>query len=1025
MSASEEQDRFLRLPTATYRIQLRKDFGFAETAELLGYLSALGVSDLYLSPLFRAREDSSHGYDVVSHAQVAQEFGGRSGFEALAGAVRQHHMGLLLDIVPNHMGINDPRNEWWHDVLRNGPYAKYARFFDIDWDRPAETLNQRVLLPVLGEPYGSALEKGAIRLEHREAEFRIVYATMDYPVTPLSWPLILQIAIDELRGELSQRTTLAEDQAAALAELTSIVNQLNHLASSSSAASENSPRHRGQLPASPDGLALLEDERYREQGIAKQRLQRLVEVSPWIAQSIRRAVALMNGEVEPNGAAEEPTAGGAGWELLEQLLDAQWYRLAYWRVAADEINYRRFFDINDLAAVRVERPEVFAAVHALIAELLAAEQVAGLRIDHVDGLLDPSWYLDELQKLARRAWSESGLERAEEPSRELFVVVEKILSGDEQLPREWQVAGTTGYELLVDVNLLQVNVEGLSRLRETYAAWTSQPAPREVVYQSKLRIIDTAMSSELHMLANQLYRLSQKTRWGRDFTFSGLLRGLREIIACFPVYRTYIRSRGWEAGQEDHGVVMHAVRMAKLRNPTMEWLVFDFLARILLLQIPVGLDDELQESLRAFVLRFQQVTGPITAKGTEDTASYRYYPLASINEVGSELDAEPVSIDEFHRRMQRRGSDWPHALSATATHDTKRGEDLRARLNALSEESDLFLEQFAAWQQLNEHALAKLGQQQVPGTNEQYLLFQTLIGTWSERDADDSRKWSEYEQRISSYMLKAVREAKQHTSWSNPAEAYEEALMKYVRATLALTDERQHFSPVQRVVTAVATTGYLNSLTQTMLKMTVPGVPDFYQGTEYWDFRLVDPDNRGPVDFVSRQASLQELQARGKVDVAGLHDDLWLAWPSPTIKQFLIWRMLQLRQTARGALETASYIPLTTSGTLSDHVLAFARAGSQHVVLVAVSLGLHRVLRGDRFAAYDQTLSAEQTSEPMPRVDWQDTAIELPAEFPTAWVDALRGEDKVAAPSVPGARVAVGDLFGGWSVGCWWAALNK
>lgn len=976
-SSPPSSPQFNRIPTATYRVQLRKDFGFAEVEQLLDYLHQLGISDLYLSPLFRAREDSSHGYDVVDHGEMASEFGGRVAFDALARRAAQYRIGILLDIVPNHMGVNDPRNAWWNDVLRNGPNATYAEFFDIDWERAATPLNQRVLLPVLGETFGEALESGSLVLQFERGEFCIHYGSLQFPVTPVSWPMILQLVIERLSYNSNSPASVD------LWELLSVQTQLQN------------------LPAHPAAL-LQSDLLYREQMIASHRLQQLMARAPKVTQAIQCAVDCFNNRAT----AQEPKS----WERLESLLDAQWYRLAYWRVAADEINYRRFFDINDLAAIRVDRPAVFHQVHALIAELLANGQITGLRIDHVDGLLDPELYLEHLQKLARSNQPQPENASLTQPARGVYVVVEKILSGAEQLPNDWQIAGTTGYELLTQLNLLQISAAGLAELRGQYPQLTGVMAsPRDIVYQSKLRIIDNALSSELQMLANQLYRLSWRMRSARDFTLSGLLRSLREIIACFPVYRTYIRSRGWEASQDDHSVVMHAVRMSKLRNPTMEWSTLDFVGKILLLQFSPGTDAELQEELRSFVLRFQQVTGPITAKGTEDTAGYRYFPLTSINEVGSELDAEALSSDEFHRAMQRRGIDWPHALSATATHDTKRGEDMRARINVLSEIAPQAVQGFLAWAERCLALQQAAGHKSIPGRNELYLLYQTLIGTWP-TTAPVDQPWDEYRERINAYMLKAVREAKQHTSWANPAKDYEQALQLFVDGLFLRSS--QVLCGIAEVAQSIASSGLVNSLSQTLLKMTVPGVPDFYQGTEYWDFRLVDPDNRRPVDFVRRAETLAGLLQRYQASPQTVWEELWRAWPTEAIKQFLIWRVLNCRQHAKDAFDATNYTPLTVRGKLADKLVAFLRPGARHVVVV---LAMRQA--GELFAKRPIGTEAEP-----PLVYWEDTTIQFPSQPPTQWHDQLSDRQLAIGPSEgDGPEIAVSSFLGLHPVGCWLA----
>lgn len=920
-----------RIPRATYRIQLRSGFGFEEVGQLIDYLEALGISDIYLSPLFRARKDSSHGYDVVDHGAIESEFGDRGMFYALARQVRERGMGIVLDVVPNHMGINDPGNRWWHDVLKNGTLSRYAHHFDIDWERVAENLRDKVLLPTLGDHFGKELEQGHIQIGYRDGQFYVDYYGTKFPIAPDTWPGILRIASEQRStGEWAD-------------ELRSLSDQLL------------------SLPPRSDGTSLAIATRDRIQQDVTERLRNLVSAHSAVQAAIDGAVATINGN------SEDPHS----FDELEQLLNQQWYRLAYWRTAADEINYRRFFDINDLAAIRVEEDEVFTAVHALADDLLREDLITGLRIDHPDGLLNPPQYFENLQRLFQQHFAD-----AAEPAAQLYVVVEKILTGEEPLSTTWPVSGTTGYELLNDINRLLVDGPGLETLRSEYPAiMGSSDAPAQVVYDSKKQILAESMSSEIHMLAGRLHRLTQRHRMSRDFTYTGLLRALSEVIACFPVYRTYVPPQGWDVDEVDYGRVMTAVRWAKLRNPAMDWSTLDFIASVLLLQFPPA-DEPDREDFRDFVLRFQQITGPVTAKGIEDTAFYRYYPLAALNEVGGELHSEAYTAEDFHRRMQHRAADWPHGLSATATHDTKRGEDLRARLLVLSEIAEPWLATVRKWRELNRPHLHALHDARVPTPNEEYLLYQTLVGTWPGKFENDAQR-DAYSERITSYMQKALREAKLNTSWANPSEDHETAVLDFTRKLLSGEASAEFLPQLTTFVERIANAGYINGLTQVILKATVPGVPDFYQGCELWDFNLVDPDNRRPVDYDLRRQGLADIQTRFRRDPAELLQSLVEVWPDARIKLLVTWRLLQLRAAMVRLFEHGDYLPLTTSGGRAEHLLAFARRCEDQWSVVIVPLQVEGLLR-----------PAEQEGA-MPRVEWNDTIIELPPDSPLQWRCAL------------------------------------
>jgi (1->4)-alpha-D-glucan 1-alpha-D-glucosylmutase len=645
----------VRIPTATYRLQFHAGFRFTDALALVPHLDTLGVSDIYASPIFCARRGSTHGYDVTDHTRLNPEIGSEEEFTALTDALRGRGMGLVMDIVPNHMGIADESNRWWQDVLENGPSSPHAMCFDIDWHPPKEDLVNKVLLPVLGDQFGRVLENQELQLVYEDETLRIAYHEKRFPVAPRSWIPILNLTIERAQGGAD-----AESQ---LLELESIVTALGHLP----------PRTEHD----PERIK----ERLREKEIIRRRLSALLEATATVREAFDAVIRQINGE----------RGSPRSFDVLEGILGDQAYRLSFWRVAAEEINYRRFFDVSDLAAIRVERPEVFEEVHGLAFRLVREGRITGLRIDHPDGLFDPIQYFGDVQRGCRIGLSERGSleapgDSSESDERPFWVAVEKILTGEERLSAEWLVHGTTGYDFLNLVNGLFVDPDGARHLRTLWTRFTGLTVNfADLACECRKLILEVAMAGELHVLARRLDRISEQHRWSRDFTFYSLHDALTEVIACFPVYRTYVRTSTTSVGEEDRRHIETAIRSAKRRNPAMSASLFDFIARVLLLEDPEGLSDEERSERREFVMRFQQFTGPVMAKGLEDTTFYRWHPLASLNEVGGQPARLGVSVDEFHRHGAERRRDWPHSLLATSTHDTKRSEDVRARLTVLSE----------------------------------------------------------------------------------------------------------------------------------------------------------------------------------------------------------------------------------------------------------------------------------------------------------------------------------------------------
>lgn len=848
---------------STYRLQLHAGFGFTRVEELLPYFASLGVTHLYLSPIWRARPGSSHGYDICEAGEINPELGGEEGFLRLSEMAKRFGLGLVLDFVSNHMCADPLRNPAWRDTLANGPSSQYAKYFDIDWEPVKDELRNKVLLPILGRQYGEVLEAGELRVEFANGEFALRYWEHNLPLNPRQSRLILRHRLEELRQELA-----GEEEA--LLEFESILFQLDH------------------LPSYTEVDDAARAERQREIGIAFQRLQRLVEGTPVVAGHIERCIQDFNGK-----------AGKASsFDLLHELLELQAYRLSYWRTAMHEINYRRFFDINELAGLRVEDDSVFDATHRKAFELLRSKRADGLRLDHIDGLYDPAMYLQRMRR-----------ELAEEAPG-AYIVVEKILSEKEPMSPTWPVDGTTGYEFLNHLNRLYVLPEGMSEVRRIYARFARRHmAFAEVVNASKRQIIATSMASELNVLAHALNRISEKERRRRDFTLDSLQEALREVAACFGVYRTYI-SEGI-VSEADRSAVEAAIREAIARNPAMESSIFHFIGECLCPRLEdVGGNEESFARRLRFAMKFQQYSGPVQAKGIEDTAFYRYCPLVSLNEVGGEPSHLGAPLREFHADNARRRASHPRSMIATATHDTKRGEDARARINALAELSKEWGKLLPQWSRSLGSAKSDLGTQQAPDRNDEYLFFQNLLAIWP---ADAQEADSELVQRMQQYMSKAVKEAKTHSSWVNPSNDYDAAVARYVEVgLLGKTSGRflESFVPFARKVARI---GAWNSLSQLTLKLASPGVTDFYQGCERWDLSLVDPDNRRPVDFEARKKWLADWD--GNVDVED----------PEAAKAGLTAMGLRFRREKRDLVVQGDYVELQCIGAMAGNGVAFAR----------------------------------------------------------------------------------------------------
>jgi (1->4)-alpha-D-glucan 1-alpha-D-glucosylmutase len=921
-------------PIATYRLQFNASFTFEDATAIVDYLDALGVSHCYASSYLKAVPGSTHGYDVADPTALNPEIGDEQSYRRWVEALRAHGMGHIIDLVPNHMGITQSANPWWQDVLENGPSSRSAPIFDIDWSPLKQELDQKVLLPILGDSYGAVLERQEITLEYHDGVFAARYFSHVLPIAPGTYQRILSIDADRLLEEIGA-------ESAEGVEFLSIMTAIRH------------------LPGRDVQEATLIAERDREKEVIKRRLAALTASSPAVLAHVERAVALFNG-----------TKGDErSFDNLDALLSAQAYRVAYWRVAAEEINYRRFFDINELAAIRAEDPAVFDRVHAFVFELLRDGMVDGFRIDHVDGLYNPGDYLHRLQARAREVRPDLYSERP------IFVVVEKILGSDEELP-DWPVEGTTGYDFLAQVNGLFVDQRNASAINGVYQRFTRLRTPfREIAYRGKQLMLRVSMAGELNMIAHQLNRFSERNRHYRDFTLNSLSYAIREIIASFPVYRSYVNERE-PVSDRDRGFIEHAVREAKRRNPARSPLVFDFV-RDLLLKKADYIPDSEQDAHMRLIGKFQQVTSPVTAKGIEDTALYIYNRLASLNEVGNEPDRFGVPPDTLHTWMAARAARWPNGLSATATHDTKRGEDVRARLNVLSEVPGAWKQATSRWARLNRRGRSLVDGHSYPSRNEEYLLYQTLVGTWPFEPMSPEEE-RVYVERIAAYMQKAMREAKVYTSWLNPSERHEQAMTTFVRATLAPDHAafRREFLEFQ---SRIARYGIYNSLAQVAIKIAAPGVPDFYQGTELWDFSLVDPDNRRPVDYRQRHALLAEFGDIMNPDDRLAAAQRLMARPDdPRIKLFATTTMLQFRRARANLFQSGAYQPMACDGGRRDHLFAFARTLDGHQVLAVVP----------RLVA---SLLPDANVAPLGERVWGDTSLALPDGHPRVFRNILTG----------------------------------
>jgi (1->4)-alpha-D-glucan 1-alpha-D-glucosylmutase len=855
------------IPIATYRVQLTANFDFDAVAAIVPYLKVLGITHLYASPFMKARKGSTHGYDVVDHTRINPELGGDAGFERLSQALKQHDLGLILDFVPNHVGVHFADNPWWLDVLEWGQASPHAVSFDIDWDVLPYRTRGGVLLPIIGSSYGQALEKGEIELRYHgdEGSFSAWYFEHRLPIAPERYSEILRTAVREAG---------AEDNAAGkrILELASRYRGLRH-------------PNRSEAPA------------------FKAELKVIAGSADIIARGIE---AYRAGPDRP-----------AQTLALHHLLERQHYKLGHWRLASSDINYRRFFDINTLAGLRVEDPGTFDAVHRLVKKLVAEGKVQGLRLDHIDGLRDPAQYFQRLRRLIGDA---QGREATA-----FYMVIEKILGEHEKLHPFAGVHGTTGYEWLNAITELLVDGNGLEPLDEVWRQISNMP-PRlaPVLKDAKRRVLETLLTSEFTVLTRLLARIAGGHYSTRDYSADSLRQALELYVLHFPVYRTYVTSAGPTA--HDRALISQTVERARADWFAADEGIFEFLRDTLTMDLTKpGRPGHSAPRVRRFALKVQQFTGPLMAKSLEDTAFYRYHRLLALNEVGGDPSAKALSVDAFHEAMKIRAKKWPHGMTATATHDTKRGEDARARLMALTELPGEWASAVARWKILNAPHLVVEGEMRAPTATFEYMLYQALLGAWPSGHRDDS-----FRQRMQAYALKAAREGKQETSWLNPHQAYEAGLRTFIDRILDRSVSAEFLSSLGTLAQRVSLLGALNSLSQITLKATIPGVPDFYQGTEFWDLSLVDPDNRRPVDFTERANALASAQTPD-------WENLAQNWSTGRLKLAWTRHLLKLRTELADVFAHGDYEPVQVSGPHRDHVIAFARRRGRDAVIIAVA----------------------------------------------------------------------------------------
>lgn len=905
----------MRIPTATYRIQFWSDFGFLKAKKIVEYLSELGISDLYASPIFKARSGSTHGYDVVDANLLNPELGTEEDFNALISDLQDKNMGWLQDIVPNHRAY-DSENKALMDVLEHGKDSEYYNFFDIEWEHHYEDLREKVLTPMLGDFYGNSLENGDIQLDYDELGLSVkCYGAFKIPLRIKSYFKFLTHDLGKLNRKIGRSHP-------------DFIKILGILYLIKNVPSETSGRQRKDQVEFIKGL-----------------LWELYNDNPEFQTFIEQNIVTFNGEV---GKPES-------FELLDQLLNEQFFRLSFWKVGAEELNYRRFFTVNELICLRVEDEHVFEKTHDLIQQFVQAGKFTGLRIDHIDGLYDPSQYLSRLR----------------ETMGDVYLIVEKILEKDEKLPNYWSIQGTSGYDSLNRYNGVFCQVNNQDRFGEIYQKMTWFYGDYEKTLADKKRLIaETNLVGDVDNLAHLLKRIAGQYRYGRDFTLYGLRKAILEVLVQFPVYCTYSNQDG--ITDTDKQYVKEAIEKAKSTLPRL-LKELNLIEKFLLLEYDEFLSEEEKKKWLHFTMKFQQFSGPLMAKGIEDTLFYVYSRFVALNEVGGFPQTFGVTLEEFHQFNQQQFSTYTHTMNALSTHDTKRSEDVRARLNVISEIPDEWEQQINEWRKLNKDKKIIEGKRIIPDNNDEYFFYQNIIGAFP---FDDS-EYPKFVERIKDYMIKAVREAKIHTAWLRPDNIYEEGFLKFVEQVLQ-PENNLFLERFREFKDKIATYGIFNSLSQTLLKVTSPGLPDFYQGTELWDLSLVDPDNRRPVEYEKRWSYLQDIKQRSQSDLKNLIDELKENPTDGRIKLFLIVRALATRNQYISVFQKGDYIPLQVNGQYKDHIIAYARQHQNQSVITVVPRFLTAIIEPHQY--------------PIGEEIWGDTYLEIPSNLQSAWQNTLTEE---------------------------------
>ena len=919
----------MRIPVATYRIQFNSDFQFNDARVIVPYLKELGISDLYASPVFKATAGSTHGYDVVDPRQLNPELGSTEDFETLVQTLHEQQMGWLQDIVPNHMAYNS-RNEFLMDVLEYGPHSEYFNFFDIEWEHPYSDIQSKVLAPLLGDFYGNCLENGELQLKYDEAGLSINYYGLKFPLRIESYPQLITYDLGRLGRSLGRKHP----------DFIKLLGILYLL--------------RG-------AIAEAVGQQHRDQAaFAKGLLWELYQSNSEIQAFINQNLDLFNGK--PGDA--------ASFDLLHSMLSDQYFRLSFWKVGAEELNYRRFFTVNELICVSVEDFRVFKTTHSLIQSLVQQGKFNGVRIDHIDGLYDPKQYLERLRELLG----------------DTYITVEKILEPGEELPEDWPMQGTSGYNFLNYLNGLfcqTANEEDFTRIYQGFTGLRRDYHELEIT--CKRLIADKNLAGDVENLANLLKRIAGRYRYASDFTLSGLRRAIVEVLVLFPIYRTYITAEG--IGDRDRTYIEEVIQAAKSHVPQLIN-ELNFIEKVLLLDHEDAITEDEKAQWMHFIMRIQQYSGPLMAKGVEDTLLYVYYRLLSLNEVGGSPYKFGITVPEFHAYNQQQVTQWPHAMNASSTHDTKRSEDVRARLNVLSEMPEDWQTEVETWRALNRQFRTEINGHLIPDANDEYFVYQTLVGAFPFEPYDHNT----FVQRIKDYAIKSVREAKVHTAWLRPDTDYEEGFIHFIEQLLEPRDDNEFLQKLRHFQARIAFYGICNGLSQTLVKITAPGVPDIYQGTELWDLSLVDPDNRRPVNYEQRLNALRDIRQRSDSDRMGLLEDLKANATDGRIKLFTLHKALEARAQHLQIFQEGEYLPIKVAGQHQDHLVAFARQAGDRMAITVVPRFLSGLVEPGLF--------------PLGKAVWGDTRLEIPNGDHITWTEAMT-QRAIAGSNV----LAVGDIL--------------